>query len=130
MTRVHGEGNKTVEHRVWLAMRGRCLNPNNGKFKHYGARGIKICERWNLYKNFLEDMGRKPSPKHSLDRIDVNGDYEPANCRWLGPKEQYWNRQDSLGRLFLVVARDRLPKELFKEVWDEARKLQDKLTNE
>jgi hypothetical protein len=132
--RTHGEttGYKftTPEYTAWTSMRGRCLNPNNGKYYCYGARGIEVCERWNSYENFLQDMGRKPGPGYSLDRINVNGNYEPSNCRWLGPKEQYWNRQGSLSQLFVDVARNRLPKELFDALWLESLKLQDEKTNE
>lgn len=115
----------TSEYSAWSSMRGRCLNPNNQKYYRYGARGIQVCERWNSYENFLEDMGRKPSPQHSLDRINVHGNYEPSNCRWLGPKEQYWNREDSLGQLFIDIAQRRLPKKVFDAIWKDALQLQE-----
>jgi hypothetical protein len=77
-------------------MRGRCSNKNNPMFMYYGERGIKVCERWDSsYENFLLDMGRAPSPKHSIDRINVNGDYEPGNCRWATDKEQSNNKRTS-----------------------------------
>lgn len=80
---------KTAEYRSWKAMRARCANPKNNRYRLYGARGIGVCARWLAsYDDFLRDMGRKPSPSHTLDRLNVNGDYEPSNCRWATPREQ------------------------------------------
>lgn len=72
---------KTKEYRVWTFMKLRCLNKNSKAYSWYGARGIKVCDRWMKYENFLEDMGRCP-PDMSLDRIDNDGNYEKSNCRW------------------------------------------------
>jgi len=70
------------EYRVWRWMRSRCLNPNNGDYHHYGGRGIRVCAEWlNDFAQFLADVGPRPSPKHEIDRIDVNGDYEKSNVR-------------------------------------------------
>ena len=85
---------KMPEYSAWLAMRQRCYNPKSQRFKYYGGRGIKICSRWlTSFDNFIEDMGRRPKGK-SLDRIDVDGDYEPNNCRWATQTEQIVNRRD------------------------------------
>ena len=82
----HGMSKHAPEYRSWYAMRRRCNNPNNQDFQHYGGRGIKVCPEWNGSNDFLvflADMGRKPTLSHSLDRIDVNGDYTSDNCRWV-----------------------------------------------
>ena len=82
----------TPTNRVWSGARNRCSNPNNKDYANYGGRGIKMCERWNNFENFLADMGEKPAHK-SLDRINNDGDYEPGNCRWATCSEQNSNQR-------------------------------------
>ena len=76
-------------------MRSRCLNPNHHAYRNYGGRGIKICARWESFNAFLTDMGERPLDG-TLDRIDVNGNYEPANCRWLPRREQTRNQRTTM----------------------------------
>jgi hypothetical protein len=89
---THGDYN-SPEYRTWYAMLQRCNNPNRHNYKNYGGRGISVCERWSDYATFLMDMGRKPSPKHSIERIDNDAGYLPSNCKWATPKEQKANQR-------------------------------------
>ena len=92
----HGHSRRqqlTSEYMAWLAAKKRCINPKNASFHRYGGRGIRMCERWRTsFQAFLDDMGRKPDPTFSLDRIDPNGNYEPSNCRWAPVNVQCRNR--------------------------------------
>lgn len=88
-----GTARVTPEYRAWAAMRDRCSRQKNPKYHLYGGRGISVCDRWGSYENFLADMGRRPSPAHSLDRGDNYGNYEPGNCRWATRSEQSGNRR-------------------------------------
>src|SRR5450631_1787951 len=96
---THGLTN-TPEHRTWMSNNNRCNNENDKQYVDYGGRGIHICERWISFKNFLEDMGKKPSPQYSIDRIDNELGYSKENCRWSTAKTQANNRRSNK---YLVV---------------------------
>ena len=84
---------KTPEYNAWVNMKARCLNPNHKAYSDYGGRGISVCDRWLNLENFLADMGSRPTAKHSLDRIDNNGDYSAENCKWSTKAEQSNNQR-------------------------------------
>lgn len=99
---------KSPTYSSWDGIIQRCNNPNCKAYKHYGGRGITVCERWNKFENFLADMGENPSKGYSIDRIDVNGNYEPSNCRWATAKEQSRNKRatvinDEIARLIKKI---------------------------
>lgn len=83
----HGMAGTSI-YGIWSAMKYRCSNPNAGEYHNYGGRGIKVCERWQSFSNFMADIDPRPSAKHSLDRINVDGSYEPGNVRWATDIEQ------------------------------------------
>jgi hypothetical protein len=107
--KIHGMASRvTGEHplyKAWLKMRERCTNPKQHAFHRYGGRGIKVCDRWMYdFATFAADMGPKPTPQHSLDRIDGDGDYEPGNCRWATATEQCRNQISN--RLVTFIGRE------------------------
>lgn len=99
-SRTHGHtisGRSSAEFRAWSGMKRRCLRPQSKDWPNYGGRGIKVCDRWvDSFAAFLADMGSRPSPSHSIERLDVNGNYEPGNCVWATAKEQQRNRRDNV----------------------------------
>ncbi len=112
---MHGESNSNYKHGhsprngkpsptyiSWQNMKARCQNPNHPDYKDYGGRGIEVCERWQDFTNFLEDMGEKPEGL-TLDRIDNNRNYESGNCRWATRKEQTQNRRDYKNQYFFIA---------------------------
>lgn len=93
----HGQNRSkkpTSEYKTWIDIKYRCSeNAADNNFKSYYGKGIRVCERWiNSFENFFEDMGKKPSPKHSIDRINNDGNYEPSNCKWSTNREQARNK--------------------------------------
>lgn len=103
---THGRS-QMVEYRIWIGMKNRCFNPKFPPYRRYGAKGVSVCSRWaSSFTAFLEDMGRRPSPRHSVDRFpNRQGNYEPGNCRWATPKEQSRNK---VTNRFVVVANERM----------------------
>lgn len=96
---THGQSRRkfrSPEYKVWSGMLSRCDNQNATGFKDYGGRGIRVCERWmNSFENFYADMGPRPTAQHEIDRIDVNGNYEPSNCKWVTKKQNARNTRKS-----------------------------------
>ena len=85
---------ETSEYSAWKNIKSRCLNSDHKHYSNYGGRGIKICDRWkNSFENFFTDMGKKPTSKHSIDRIDNNSDYCPENCKWSTRVQQENNKR-------------------------------------
>lgn len=99
----HGES-ESPEYKSWEMMIQRCTNPNYSAFRYYGHRGITICERWLDFTNFLSDMGKRPTSKHTLGRKDNDGNYEPNNCEWQTRAQQSQNSRRT--KLTMVEARE------------------------
>lgn len=85
---------------AWKSMRRRCNNPNEKSWPDYGGRGIKVCKRWDKFANFFADMGDLPAPGYTIERIDVNGNYQPSNCKWIKKADQCKNMRKNV---FLTI---------------------------
>lgn len=98
----HG-GRKLKEYSIWIGIRQRCEKPGVSGYERYGGRGIRVCDRWKVFENFLADMGRIPSPDHTIERVDNDGDYQPSNCRWATRQEQ---SQNTVRNVFVEIDGD------------------------
>ena len=98
LNKTHGQAGKdrTPEYRSWAHLVERCTNPNNKHYKHYGARGITVCERWHKFENFYADMGKRPSSKHSIERKNNDEGYSKENCKWATHAEQNSNTSKNI----------------------------------
>ena len=111
---THGMSNRVPEYKVWDGMKCRCNQPSHEAYKYYGGKGIKICKRWAKFENFYKDMGPRPTPKHSIDRIKSNLGYRPSNCVWATRKEQA--RHVSRNKFYTLHGRTQGLKDWCKEI--------------
>lgn len=102
---VNGRRVASPEYRSWQMMKNRCLNTNARDYAYYGGRGITLCKRWYVFENFLADMGRRPSPAHTLDRVNSKKGYSKRNCRWATRKEQSRNRAYATTKAWVLAER-------------------------
>lgn len=110
---THG-GRRSREYRIWREIKSRCFNENCWAYKYYGGRVITMCDRWRAsFANFIADMGPRPSPRHSIDRIDNDGNYEPGNCRWATRVEQARN---TIKTRFATINGERRPLREWAEI--------------
>ncbi len=110
---------KTLQYHSWRNMKNRCLNEKDINYLNYGARGITICKEWLTFEGFFKDMGERPSKKHTLDRIDVNGNYCKENCKWSTWKEQANNKRNNLvisKSLLLPLTKEFIDKLTIKQI--------------
>ena len=105
MNSKHGHGcadKRSQEYQAWANMKARCQNSNNSTYHNYGERGIRVCRRWQDFRNFIADMGEKPLPELTLERMNNDGDYEPGNCKWATRKEQNNNKRVYLNQYWFM----------------------------
>ena len=104
ITRVDGKRITTPEYRTWQSLKNRCLNPNTPDYKYYGGRGIKVDCYWVAsFECFLADMGRRPTPAHTLDRENGDGDYNAGNCKWATRLEPARNRKYASTKAWILA---------------------------
>lgn len=117
-----------LEYTSWRGMITRCTIPDDNRYHAYGAKGIKVCDRWlESFENFLEDMGSKPTPKHSIDRIENNKGYYKENCRWATPKEQANNKRNNIkvnhkGTIVTLMQFSEITNTPYKTLWSRIKK--------
>lgn len=102
LQKTHGES-KSDEYRIWASMKDRCYNPKSVSYRFYGARGVQVCSEWlnkNGFDKFIACLGKRPTAKHSIDRINSRGNYEPGNVRWATRKEQNNNARSNVNLTF------------------------------